>query len=55
MPEIKTPPVKFNGMACFHDDHTLADIVRWIMQNRSEAEEVHRMLGEELQKQEGGE
>jgi hypothetical protein len=48
MPEVKTAPVLMKGMTCFHKDHTLADIVRWIMGNRSEAEEIHRMLGEEL-------
>lgn len=38
-----TPPVMIFG-----EDHTLSDIVRWIMSNRSDAEEIHRMLGEAL-------
>ncbi len=29
----------------FDEDHTLADICRWIMKNRSDAEDVYAMLG----------
>lgn len=53
MAEIKTPPFREmdkNGdeVVCFASSHTLADIVRWLMENRAAAAEVHRMLGEEL-------
>ena len=55
MAEIQTPPIEGvdeegNQIVCFTEDHTLSDIVRWLMGNRSDAEEVHRMLGEELEK-----
>lgn len=57
MAEIKTPPIygvdeDGSDVVCFSDDHFLSDIVRWLMQNRSEAEEVHMLLGEELEKPE---
>jgi hypothetical protein len=35
-------------MAAFGDNHSLADIARWIMQNRSEAEDLHMILGHML-------
>ena len=35
-------------LTIFDENHSLADICRWIMQNRSEAEEVHLMLGQML-------
>jgi len=35
-------------MTMFDADHSLADIARWIMRNRSEAEELHMMLGQML-------
>lgn len=55
MAEVRTDPVigvDENGddVVCFNDSHFLADVVRWIMQNRSEAEEVFSMLGLELEK-----
>lgn len=31
--------------AAFDDDHSLSDIVRWLMQNRPDAEEMHYLLG----------
>lgn len=53
--EIKTNPIIVhdkNGdeIICFNSKHTLADIVRWLMRNRSEAEDVLDMLKEELSK-----
>lgn len=61
MAEIKTPPVRipiepFFSEAKYYDafsdeDHSLSDIVRWILQNRVDAEEVYRMLGEALNDQ----
>ena len=55
MPEIKTDPItcvddEGNDVVCFNSEHTLADIVRWIMINRCEAEEIFRILGSELEK-----
>ena len=55
MGEVKTPPiagVDENGddVVCFNADHSLGDIVRWIMQNRGEAEDIYQMLGLELEK-----
>lgn len=34
----------------FDGNHTLADIVRWICENRSEAEDILWMLKEQLEK-----
>jgi hypothetical protein len=53
MAEVCTPPkirIDKNGdeWATFGPNHTLADICRWIMQNRVEAEDVHMMLGQML-------
>lgn len=50
--EIKTPPRKITidgiDYECFTQDHTLADIARWILQNSSHAEEIRDMLNEGL-------
>jgi hypothetical protein len=35
-------------MVAFGDNHSLADIARWIMQNRGEAEDLHMILGQML-------
>lgn len=32
----------------FSEHHSLSDVVRWLMQNRCDAEEVYRMLAEAL-------
>lgn len=52
MSEIMTPPTKIVvgevEYEAFRDGHSLADIVRWLMGNRSDAEEVHMLLGEAL-------
>jgi DNA-directed RNA polymerase subunit L len=55
MPEIKRKPMKLtkeNGvvLTVFSEHHTLGDIVRWIMENRSEAEDVYYLLKEALGK-----
>jgi hypothetical protein len=54
MPEVCTPPYTYKDLydetyEAFGPEHTLADIARWIMQNRSDAEEIHRMLGDMLE------
>lgn len=52
MPEIKREPVPIivsdTAYEAFDDDHTLADIARWIGRNKVDAEEVARILGEML-------
>lgn len=53
MSEVCTPPQVNTDKdgeewVAFGPHHSLADICRWIMQNRSEAEEVHMMLGQML-------
>lgn len=50
MSEVCTPPkirIDKNGeeWVTFGPHHSLADIARWIMQNRSEAEDLHSTLG----------
>lgn len=55
MAEIKTQPIKGvdddgDEVVCFNAGHTLADVARWILENRQDAEEIHRMLGDELSK-----
>lgn len=55
MPEIKRKPMKLtkeNGavLTVFSEHHTLGDIVRWIMENRSDAEDVYCLLKEALGK-----
>ena len=55
MAEIKSAPIvgiddQCDDVVCFNSEHTLADIVRWIMTNRSEAEEIFRMLASEIEK-----
>jgi hypothetical protein len=37
----------------FGEYHTLADIVRWICENRSEAEDILWLLTEQLKKEQG--
>lgn len=53
MAEVKTAPIEgrdeHGETWTFTEAHSLADIARWVMRNRSEAEEVHRMLGEMLE------
>lgn len=53
MAEIKTPPiftsdVDGDEIVSFTAAHTLSDIVRWIMSNRVDAEEIYEMLGNHL-------
>jgi hypothetical protein len=52
MIEVCTPPLILSGddgdLVAFGDNHTLADIARWIMRNRSEAEELYMILGQML-------
>lgn len=54
MAEVETPIPVFTGQdgteyaVISSEDHTLADIARWLMTNRTDAEEVHRMLGDML-------
>lgn len=49
MTEVMTPPVEnADGFVSFTPDHSLADIARWIMQNRGEAEDLHMILGQML-------
>lgn len=53
MTEVCTPPlilrhIDGSEMAAFGDNHSLADIARWIMQNRGEAEDLHMILGQML-------
>ena len=53
MAEIKTAPVAITiddtEYAAFDEDHTLGDIARWVMENRADGEELHRILGEMLE------
>lgn len=52
MSEIMTPPTKIVvgevEYEAFHDGHSLADIARWIMKNRGDAEDLRMLLGEAL-------
>jgi hypothetical protein len=52
MAEIETPPlvvmINDEPYEAFGDDHSLADICRWLMKNPDEAAEVHTMLGDML-------
>lgn len=52
MPEIKTDPVTIvvddQAYSCFGEEHTLADIARWLLRNKSEAEEVVELIQEGL-------
>lgn len=41
-------------LTVFDGEHTLGDIVRWIMESRVDAEEVYAMLGEALAKPDSG-
>jgi hypothetical protein len=50
MAEVMTPPDTYvdsdgDEVFAFGPDHSIADIARWMMQNRSEAEELHSILG----------
>lgn len=54
MPEVCIPPYRFDMsdesvVEGFGDEHSLADIARWIMKNRADAEEMVRLLGEMLE------
>lgn len=48
MSEIMTPPTKIVvgevEYEAFHEGHTFADIVRWIMKNQVDAEELLTIL-----------
>jgi hypothetical protein len=54
MPEIMTPPIKWahpdSGVeyVMFTNKHTLADIARWILENKKDAEEILQMLAENI-------
>lgn len=49
MSEVQTPPIEgAEETVSFTPDHSLADIARWIMGNRSEAEDLHAILGQML-------
>lgn len=50
MTEVCTPPkIRIDKQgeewATFGPNHSLADIARWIMRNRSEAEDLHSIVG----------
>lgn len=54
MSEVKRDPIislDVNGdeIAAFDANHSLADIARWLLRNRAEAEELHLILGDMLQ------
>lgn len=53
MAEIMTPPIfgedEDGETVTFTEKHTLADIARWIAQNKTDAEEVIRLLQEAVQ------
>ena len=53
MAEVCTPPVVWvdpdgTEWAAFSENHSLADIARWLMENPTEAAEVHTILGDML-------
>lgn len=52
MAEIKTPPVVIvvggKKYVAFHEDHSLADLARWALNNPVDAEELVRLLQEGL-------
>lgn len=53
MAEVMTQPIfttdtDGDEIVSFNARHSLADIARWIMQNRGEAEDLHAMLGQML-------
>ena len=53
MSEVMTAPTVTEGangdpIVTFTAEHSLADIARWIMQNRGEAEDLHMILGQML-------
>ena len=52
MAEIKRKPilmeVEGGFIEGFDEGHTLADIARWLLKNRVDAEELHYLLGEML-------
>lgn len=53
MAEVQTPPVTITvgdkSYAAFSEEHTLADIARWALSNKVDAEEVIRLLQEMLE------
>lgn len=58
MSEVKRDPIislDANGdeIAAFDVNHSLADIARWLLRNRGEAEELHLILGDMLQERGG--
>lgn len=59
MSEIKRYPheLTIGGKECvaFDEDHSLADIARWAMQNPHDGEELHRILSEMLMGRDGSE
>ena len=49
MAEVKRDPITStdangNDLVTFDADHSWADVARWAMQNRTDAEELHRIL-----------
>ena len=57
MSEVCTPPEirtdETGEWVTFGPDHSLADIARWIMRNRGEAEDLHMILGDMLAEEAG--
>lgn len=55
MSEIRRDPIivivpGMKAIEGFDEDHSLFDIVRWLMRNTSEAEDVRDMLSQELER-----
>ena len=53
MSEVMTAPAITHDnhgdeIVTFSAEHSLADIARWIMRNRGEAEDLHMILGQML-------
>jgi DNA-directed RNA polymerase subunit L len=42
-----------NTFTIFNDNHTLGDILRWLCENRSEAEDLLTLLTLQLEKEQG--
>lgn len=58
MSEIKRTPIityDANGdeLATFDANHTHCDIARWVLESHADGEELHRILGEMLNKTDG--
>ena len=56
MGEVKRKPLKLtlgNGdkLTVFDEDHTLGDIIRWLCENKTDAEELLYLLEEQLGKE----